>query len=170
MPALSLRKLDAVPVGFERGHRPLPRLVVRRLAGQSLRLTRAASETPTTSATVPQPAGSAATLGCIVDACAKEAKETASRIPLGRMRDKNYSRKKMTSDLEALELRHRRGHDTRRTRISLALEDGADKFKLELCTHTPRKKDRAIEDRAARSSRRCSLQVSLQSPVNSLNH
>jgi hypothetical protein len=61
------------------------------------------------------------------------------------MRDKNYSWKKMTSDLELLELRHRRGHDMRRTMISLALEDGADKFKLELCTHTPRKKDRAID-------------------------
>ncbi len=67
------------------------------------------------------------------------------RIPLGRMRDKNYSWKKMRDDLVALELRRRRGHDLRRTLISLALADGADKFKLELCTHTPRKKDRAID-------------------------
>lgn len=67
------------------------------------------------------------------------------RIPLGRMRDKNYSWKRVKEDLETLQLRHRRGHDLRRTMISLALADGADKWKLELCTHTPRKKDRAID-------------------------
>jgi hypothetical protein len=53
--------------------------------------------------------------------------------------------KKFTTDLETLGLRHRRGHDLRRTLITLALTDGADKWKLELCTHTPRKKDRAID-------------------------
>lgn len=67
------------------------------------------------------------------------------RIPLGRMRDKNYSWKRVREDLQTLQLRHRRGHDLRRTMISLALADGADKWKLELCTHTPRKKDRAID-------------------------
>ena len=38
-----------------------------------------------------------------------------------------------------LKLRHRRGHDLRRTMISLARTDGARKEILELCTHTPRK-------------------------------
>lgn len=38
-----------------------------------------------------------------------------------------------------LKLRHRRGHDLRRTMISLARTDGARKDILERCTHTPRK-------------------------------
>ncbi len=60
-----------------------------------------------------------------------------ARIPLGRMRDKNNSSKWLCDDLEALGLRHRRGHDLRRTMISLAVGDGARKDLLELCTHTP---------------------------------
>jgi len=59
------------------------------------------------------------------------------RIPLGRMRDKNNSWKRVSDDLESLGLRHRRGHDLRRTLISLATNDGARKDLLELCTHTP---------------------------------
>jgi hypothetical protein len=59
------------------------------------------------------------------------------KFPAGRMRDKNYSRKRLAEDLDALKRRHRRGHDLRRTMISLAQEDGADRFKLEVCTHTP---------------------------------
>ena len=66
------------------------------------------------------------------------------RRPLGVMRDKNYSRKRFIEDLATLELRHRRGHDLRRTMISLARSDGARKDLLELCTHTP-KKDAAID-------------------------
>jgi hypothetical protein len=38
-----------------------------------------------------------------------------------------------------LGLRHRRGHDLRRTMISLARTDGARKDILELCTHRPKK-------------------------------
>ena len=59
---------------------------------------------------------------------------------LGGMRNKNDSWKRLAyNDLPALGLRHRRGHDLRRTMISLARTDGARKDILELCTHNPRK-------------------------------
>ncbi len=41
-------------------------------------------------------------------------------------------------DLDALGLRHRRGHDLRRTMISLAVADGARPEIVKLVTHTPR--------------------------------
>jgi integrase len=66
------------------------------------------------------------------------------RIKLGSMRNKDYSCRKLKSNLALLGLRHRRGHDLRRTMISLAREDGARKDLLELCTHTP-KRDAAID-------------------------
>jgi integrase len=66
------------------------------------------------------------------------------RTKLGTMRTKNYSEKLFKKDLIALKLRHRRGHDLRRTMISLARSDGARRDILELCTHTP-KKDAAID-------------------------
>ncbi|MBM4185591.1 MAG: hypothetical protein FJ207_15455, partial [Gemmatimonadetes bacterium] len=59
------------------------------------------------------------------------------QFPAGRMRDKNYSRKCLMADFKALRLRHRRGHDLRRTMISLARRDGARRDLLEICTHTP---------------------------------
>jgi integrase len=55
------------------------------------------------------------------------------------MRSKTYAFKRLRDDLLMLKLRHRRGHDLRRTMISLARTDGARKDILELCTHTPRK-------------------------------
>jgi hypothetical protein len=55
------------------------------------------------------------------------------------MRSKNDSYKRLCTDLGELGLRHRRGHDLRRTMISLTRTDGARKDLLELCTHTPRK-------------------------------
>jgi hypothetical protein len=55
------------------------------------------------------------------------------------MRTKTYAFKRLRDDLAALGWRHRRGHDLRRTLISLARTDGARKDILELCTHTPRK-------------------------------
>lgn len=55
------------------------------------------------------------------------------------MRSKTYVFKRLRDDLAMLKLRHRRGHDLRRTMISLARTDGARKDILELCTHTPRK-------------------------------
>ena len=61
------------------------------------------------------------------------------RVELGSMRSKNDSYKRLCSDLVTLGLRHRRGHDLRRTMISLTRTDGARKDLLELCTHTPRK-------------------------------
>lgn len=61
------------------------------------------------------------------------------RIQLGKMRTKNDSWKRVTKDLLALELRHRRGHDLRRTGISLAREDGADRDVLRRGTHAPPK-------------------------------
>jgi hypothetical protein len=61
------------------------------------------------------------------------------RVELGKMRSKNDSYKRLCTDLGELGLRHRRGHDLRRTMISLTRTDGARKDLLELCTHTPRK-------------------------------
>jgi integrase len=66
------------------------------------------------------------------------------RTRAGQMRDKDRSFKRLKADLELLGLRHRRGHDLRRTMISLARMDGARKDLLELCTHTPRR-DAAID-------------------------
>jgi hypothetical protein len=48
-------------------------------------------------------------------------------------------------DIEALGLRHRRGHDLRRTMISLARTDGARRDILDLCTHTPHKSGNTID-------------------------
>lgn len=67
------------------------------------------------------------------------------RVAFGGMRTKSNSGKRLKLDLAALGLRHRRGHDLRRTLISLARADGARKDLLELCTHTPRKRERAID-------------------------
>jgi len=67
------------------------------------------------------------------------------RTGAGQMRDKNYSRKRFLEDLAALGLRHRRGHDLRRTMISLARSDGARKDLLEVCTHTPGRGQTAID-------------------------
>ncbi len=54
-----------------------------------------------------------------------------------RMRDKNYTRKAFLRDLRALGIDVRRVHDLRRTFISLAREDGADKDILRRGTHQP---------------------------------
>jgi len=67
------------------------------------------------------------------------------KTPLGKMRTKNDSYKRLCTDLEELGLRHRRGHDLRRTMISLARTDGARKDLLELCTHNPGKKQSTID-------------------------
>jgi integrase len=69
----------------------------------------------------------------------------SARVPLGKMRTKNDSHQRLRADLKALGLRHRRGHDLRRTMISLAIEDGARKDLLERCTHNPGKPERAID-------------------------
>lgn len=63
------------------------------------------------------------------------------RVPKGSMRSDHYSYKRLRADLAALGLRHRRGHDLRRTFISVARTDGARKDILELCTHTPSTSD-----------------------------
>jgi integrase len=55
----------------------------------------------------------------------------------GGMRNKNDSFNRFKTDMATLGLRHRRGHDLRRTMISLAREDGARPDILEMCTHTP---------------------------------
>ncbi len=62
-----------------------------------------------------------------------------TKFKAGRMRDKNYSRKCLMEDFKVLGIRHRRGHDLRRTMISLARRDGARKDLLERCTHTPKR-------------------------------
>lgn len=62
------------------------------------------------------------------------------------MRDKNYSGKRLREeDLPGLGFRQRRGHDLRRTMISLARTDGARKDLLELCTHNPKKNGSTID-------------------------
>src|SRR6266568_2930268 len=54
------------------------------------------------------------------------------------MRNKSDSFKRIVKDLAALDLRHRRGHDLRRTFITLAQVDGARRDILERVTHNPR--------------------------------
>lgn len=55
----------------------------------------------------------------------------------GSMRDKHYIRHRLLADLALLGFRHRRGHDLRRTFVSLAREDGAAPDVLRLVTHAP---------------------------------
>jgi integrase len=57
--------------------------------------------------------------------------------PAGSMRDKEYAHKRIKRDLVAIEIRHRRAHDLRRTGISIALDDGADRDVLRWATHAP---------------------------------
>ncbi len=59
--------------------------------------------------------------------------------PGWQMRDKNYTRKCFLRDLRTLGIEHRRVHDLRRTFISLARDDGADKDILRRGTHQPPK-------------------------------
>ncbi len=66
------------------------------------------------------------------------------RVQLGMMRTDDFSFKRLCADQELLGMRHRRGHDLRRTFITLARIDGARSDILELCTHTPGK-GRAID-------------------------
>ena len=61
------------------------------------------------------------------------------------MRDKSYSFKRFREDLDLLKFRRRRGHDLRRTMVSLTREDGARKDILELCTHNPQKSGSSID-------------------------
>ena len=57
--------------------------------------------------------------------------------PVGSLRDKNWARKRLIVDLASLGLRLRRGHDLRRTGISLAQDGGADSRVLRWGTHAP---------------------------------
>lgn len=59
------------------------------------------------------------------------------RRPVGALRDKNWARKRLLKDLATLGLRLRRGHDLRRTGISLAQDGGADSRVLRWGTHAP---------------------------------
>ena len=54
------------------------------------------------------------------------------------MRESPESQEALLGDLQRLGLRPRRGHDLRRTLITLAQSDGADKHVLEAMTHGPR--------------------------------
>ena len=56
----------------------------------------------------------------------------------GELRSRHHSRNKLLDDLKRLGLRHRRGHDLRRTFITLARVDGARKDLLEIITHSQR--------------------------------
>jgi integrase len=67
------------------------------------------------------------------------------RTPHGKMRTKNDSYKRFQRDLRVLGFRSRRGHDLRRTMISLAQDDGASRDILRDVTHDRSKRD-AIDD------------------------
>ena len=67
------------------------------------------------------------------------------RTPHGKMRTKNDSYKRLQRDLRALGFRPRRGHDLRRTMISLAQDDGASREILQDVAHGRSKRD-AIDD------------------------
>jgi hypothetical protein len=54
------------------------------------------------------------------------------------MRSRHHTRNKLLEDLERLGLRARRGHDLRRTFITLARDDSARADLLELVSHAPR--------------------------------
>lgn len=56
----------------------------------------------------------------------------------GAVRSRHHSRNKLLEDLARLGFRHRRGHDLRRTFITLVRVDGARKDILEAVTHSPR--------------------------------
>jgi integrase len=56
----------------------------------------------------------------------------------GELRDRHHSRKQLLADLERLGFRVRRGHDLRRTFVTLARADGARADLLEMITHAPR--------------------------------
>jgi hypothetical protein len=75
------------------------------------------------------------------------------RVELGKMRSKNDSYKRLCTDLAELGLRHRRGHDLRRTMISLTRTDGARKDLLELCTHTPKSRAPSTSIRSSLGNR-----------------
>jgi integrase len=67
------------------------------------------------------------------------------RTPRGKMRTKNDSYKRLQRDLQMLGVRRRRGHDLRRTMISLAQDAGASREILRGVTHGRSKRD-AIDD------------------------
>jgi integrase len=57
----------------------------------------------------------------------------------GNMRSRHHSRNKLLDDLKRLGIRARRGHDLRRTFITLARVDGARADLLQMVTHNPSK-------------------------------
>lgn len=61
------------------------------------------------------------------------------RVARGAMRTSSWTWKRLSADLERLGMRHRRGHDLRRTFISLARSDGAATDILRRATHQPPK-------------------------------
>lgn len=61
--------------------------------------------------------------------------------PAGKQYTKQIARLFIKAELAMLGMRHRRGHDLRRTMITLARSDGANAACLKTCTHNPSKKD-----------------------------
>lgn len=57
------------------------------------------------------------------------------RVEFGGMRTDSHSWKRLKIDCDALGFRRRRFHDLRRTLITIAREDGAERDILRLCTH-----------------------------------
>jgi integrase len=66
-----------------------------------------------------------------------EARRKGRRKLAGSMRDRHYTWKRAQRDLDKLGLRRRRVHDLRRTGITLARGDGADRDILRRGTHAP---------------------------------
>ena len=67
-----------------------------------------------------------------------------SRSKFGPSRDKNFVRKKLLQDLEAVKLRHRRSHDLRRSFITHTQQDGGAPHVLIRLTHPSARKATAF--------------------------
>jgi hypothetical protein len=96
------------------------------------------------------------------------------RTPHGKMRTKCDSYKRLQRDLRMLGFRPRRGHDLRRTMISLAQDDSASREILRDVTHGRCRRDAIDEYTTLQWSTECGevakLRVSLRPLVHDLVH
>jgi integrase len=76
-----------------------------------------------------------------------EEKRKGRKKATGAMRDRHYTWKRAQKDLDLLGLRRRRVHDLRRTGITLARGDGADRDILRRGTHAAARRDGAVHVR-----------------------
>jgi integrase len=118
--------------------KPLARLVVARSYGRASTKTSRTREVPVhpTLAAILD----AWKLGGWVELMGRQPTPDDALLPSreGRIRSRHHSRNKLLEDLARLGLRHRRGHDLRRTFVTLCRVDGARKDILEMISHNPR--------------------------------